>query len=485
MAAGEHAQREQTQHKHAGEGAGEGAGHHRELNSSAGGCAALDSWERGVENPGVLVVQKYGGTSVGTLERIRSVAARALERQREGDRVVVVVSAMAGETNRLIALANELHAIARVAEEGAGGADSKGWIAPVKRGDSGFERELSQLMSTGEKVSASLVSMAVQDLGGRAVSLVGHQLGVVTAGSYTNARILSIDGQHIHALLDAGHIVVCAGFQGLDASGNITTLGRGGSDTSAVALAAAIGAESCEILTDVDGVYTSDPRVVPSARKLERISHEEMLELASLGSKVLQIRSVEFAMKFNVPVHVRHSQHREEGTHIVPESPDMEAVLVAGVALDSDEAKITLTRCPDVPGTIATVFSVLGASGVVVDMIIQNASREGYTDVTFTVPQADLQRSTELLGELELVCQPGVELLTDTGIAKISIVGVGMRTHAGVAARAFTVLAREGVNIQMVSTSEIKVSVVVDEKDGELALRALHDGFGLGEPADT
>ncbi|KIG15083.1 Aspartokinase [Enhygromyxa salina] len=432
----------------------------------------------------MLVVQKFGGTSVGTLERIRGVAERVLARQRSGDRVVVVVSAMAGETNRLIELANALHAIARdravAGASASAGKDAKGWVAPLKRDDPGFERELSQLMSTGEKVSAALVSMAIQDLGGASVSLVGHQLGVVTQGSYTNARIVSIDAERIHALLDAGMIVVCAGFQGLDEAGDVTTLGRGGSDTSAVALAAAIVADECEILTDVDGVFTSDPRVVPSARKLDRITHEEMLELASLGSKVVQIRAVEFAMKFNVPVHVRHSQHLEEGTRIVPETPNMEAVLVAGVALDRDEAKVTLTNCPDVPGTIATLFTALGERGIIVDMIIQNASRDGKTDVTFTVPQDELQRTTEVIGELELVCSPGVTLLTDANIAKISIVGVGMRTHAGVAAKAFSVLAREGVNIQMVSTSEIKVSVVVDDKYGELALRALHDGFGLG-----
>ncbi len=432
----------------------------------------------------MLVVQKFGGTSVGSLERIRAVAQRVLARQRGGDRVVVVVSAMAGETNRLIELANALHRIARDAQQ-ATGTDSKGWVAPVKRDDPGFERELSQLVSTGEKVSAALLAMAVQDLGGSAVSLVGHQLGVVTSGSYTNARITSIDGERIHALLDAGSIVVCAGFQGLDEAGNVTTLGRGGSDTSAVALAAALGADECEILTDVDGVFTSDPRIVPSARKLDRISHEEMLELASLGSKVLQIRSVEFAKKYAVPVHVRSSLHLEQGTKIVPETPDMEAVIVAGVALDRDEAKITLTCCPDVPGTIAAVFTALGGRGIVVDMIIQNASREGRTDVTFTVPKAELARAEAALAELPLTREPGVELLTDAKIAKISIVGVGMRTHAGVAARAFSILADEGVNIQMVSTSEIKVSVVVDEKYGELALRALHDGlvFTAAEPA--
>lgn len=430
----------------------------------------------------MLVVQKFGGTSVGSLERVRSVAERVLERQRSGDRVVVVVSAMAGETNRLIALANQLHAIGQQAGQ-ATGTDSKGWVAPVKRDDPGFERELSQLVSTGEKVSAALLAMAIQDLGGQAVSLIGHQLGLTTSGSFTNARIVSIDAANIHRLLDAGSIVVCAGFQGLDEAGNVTTLGRGGSDTSAVALAAAIEADVCEILTDVDGVFTSDPRIVPTARKLDRISHEEMLELASLGTKVLQIRSVEFAKKFNVPVHVRSSLHLGEGTLIVPETPDMEAVLVAGVALDRDEAKITLTNCPDVPGTIAQLFTALGERGIVVDMIIQNASRSGHTDVTFTVPRAELERAQEAIEALTLEGgeEAGTEVLVDPNIAKISIVGVGMRTHAGVAARAFSVLAEEKINIQMVSTSEIKVSVVVDEKYGELALRALHDGFGLGD----
>ncbi|MFV8755412.1 aspartate kinase [Nannocystaceae bacterium ST9] len=426
----------------------------------------------------VLVVQKYGGSSVATLERIRAVAERVLDRQRSGDQVVVVVSAMAGETNRLIEVANQLHRIGREQQVG-GVARGTGWVAPVKRDDPEFERELSQLVSTGEVVSAALVAMAIQDLGGRAVSAVGHQLGVITSGSFTNARIVHIDAARIRQALAEGTVVVCAGFQGLDQQGNVTTLGRGGSDTSAVALAAALAADECEILTDVDGVFTSDPRIVADAHKLDRISHEEMLELASLGSKVLQIRSVEFAKKFAVPVHVRSSLNNQPGTRIVPETPDMEAVLVAGVALDRDEAKVTLTNCPDVPGTIAAVFTALGERGIVVDMIIQNASREGRTDVTFTVPEAELQRTLETLGTLALLNVPGVEMITDSQVAKISIVGVGMRTHAGVAAKAFTILAGEGINIQMVSTSEIKVSVVVDEKYGELALRALHAGFGL------
>lgn len=424
----------------------------------------------------MLVVQKYGGSSVATLERIRAVAQRVLDRQRSGDQVVVVVSAMAGETNRLIEVANALHRLGRE-QQASAVARGTGWVAPAKRDDPEFERELSQLVSTGEVVSAALLAMAIQDLGGRAVSAVGHQLGVVTSGSFTNARIVHIDAARIRQAVGEGEVVVCAGFQGLDQQGNVTTLGRGGSDTSAVALAA----DECEILTDVDGVYTSDPRVVANAAKLARISHEEMLELASLGSKVLQIRSVEFAKKFAVPVHVRSSLNDHQGTRIVPETPDMEAVLVAGVALDRDEAKVTLTNCPDVPGTIAAVFSALGERGIVVDMIIQNASREGRTDVTFTVPEAELQRTLETLGGLTLLTLPGVELLTDAQVAKISIVGVGMRTHAGVAAKAFTILAGEGINIQMVSTSEIKVSVVVAEKYGELALRALHAGFGLDQ----
>ena len=428
------------------------------------------------------IVQKYGGSSVGSLERIRAVAQRCIETAASGEHeLLVVVSAMAGETDRLIGLSNRLLA----GGEGRGESEAGvRWVAPKNLGDPGHERELSQLISTGEKVSASLVAMAIMQQGGRAQSMVGHQLGLKTDRRFTNARILDIEVEQLEAALASGRIVVCAGFQGLDEDGNITTLGRGGSDTSAVALAAAVNADVCEILTDVDGVYTTDPRVVPSARKLDRIAHEEMLELASLGAKVLQIRSVEFAMKYDVPLHVRSSLNRNEGTWIVAEDKDMESVVVRGVALDRNEAKVTLTDCPDVPGTVAAVFQTLGAAGVVVDMIIQNASREGHTDVTFTVPEDQLDKTRELLGDLALVKNsPATEIITDPQICKISIVGVGMRTHAGVAARAFAALAKENINIQMVSTSEIKVSVVVDERYGELALRALHDGFGLGEEA--
>ena len=423
----------------------------------------------------MLIVQKYGGSSVGDPQRIRACAARSFALQAQGHRVVMVVSAMAGETNRLIALANELLALGGNRGHSIAGS----YVAPVKAGDPFHERELDQLQSTGEKVSAALMAMAILDLGGQAISLVGHQLGMTTDSNYTRARITRIRRERIDHELNQGRIVVCAGFQGIDPEGNITTLGRGGSDTSAVALAASLDADVCEILTDVDGVYTTDPRIVPGARKIERLSYEEMIELASLGAKVLQIRSVEFAMKYGVRVHVRSSLNRREGTWIVPEESSMEAVVVAGVALERNEAKVTLTCVPDVPGTIARIFGALAGAGIIVDMIIQNASRDGTTDVTFTVPKSDLQRSRELLSKVDLG-DGAVSLVTDPDICKISIVGVGMRTHAGVAARAFEVLAREGINIQMVSTSEIKVSVVVHERYGELALRALHEGFDLG-----
>jgi aspartate kinase len=425
------------------------------------------------------IVQKYGGSSVGSLERIRAVAKRCLETAASGDHeLLVVVSAMAGETDRLIGLSNRLLAGGEGRGEGEAGVN---WVSAAKLGDPGHERELSQLISTGEKVSAALLAMAIQQQGGQAQSMVGHQLGLKTDRRFTNARIREIDVAELEKAFANGRVVVCAGFQGLDDEGNITTLGRGGSDTSAVALAAAVKADVCEILTDVDGVYTTDPRIVPSAKKLDRIAHEEMLELASLGAKVLQIRSVEFAMKYDVPLHVRSSLNHNEGTWIVAEDQDMESVVVRGVALDRNEAKVTLTNCPDVPGTVATVFETLGAADIIVDMIIQNASREGHTDVTFTVPKDQLERTRELLNGIELLEAPGVEIVTDPAICKISIVGVGMRTHAGVAARAFAALAKERINIQMVSTSEIKVSVVVEERYGELALRALHAGFNLDQ----
>ncbi|MCA9660217.1 MAG: aspartate kinase [Myxococcales bacterium] len=426
----------------------------------------------------MLIVQKFGGSSVGTLERIRACAQRCLDAQRQGNDLVVVVSAMAGETNRLIKLANRLRALGRAEEEGEG----KGpYVAVDGAGDPVHERELDQLVSTGENVSAALLAMAIHDLGGEAISLVGHQIGMITDRTYTNARIKELRGDRIRREIEAGKIVVCAGFQGLDADGNITTLGRGGSDTSAVALAAAIGADVCEIYTDVDGVYTTDPRIEPKARKIAEITCEEMLELASLGAKVLQIRSVAFAMKYGVAVHVRSSLNNNEGTWIVSEYRSMEAPVVVGLALDRNEAKVTLTNVPDVPGVAAMVFNRLAEAGVVVDMIIQNASRDGTTDLTFTVPENDLERSVKELESLDLPRREALTIVSDPEICKISIVGVGMRSHSGVAAKAFQILAAEGINIHMVSTSEIKVSVVVQERYGELALRALHAGFGLDE----
>ncbi len=423
----------------------------------------------------MLVVQKYGGSSVANRERIHACAARCLATHAAGHRVLVVVSAMAGETNRLIALANgvvrpdaDLSATPR-------GSD----VAPAVRTPE-HERELDQLVATGEVVSAALVAMAIQTAGGKAVSLVGRQLGMHTDRSFGRAKIVGIDAARINAELDGGAIVVCAGFQGTDAKGDTTTLGRGGSDTSAVALAAALSADVCEILTDVDGVYTTDPRVVPTARKIARLSYEEMLELAGQGAKVLQIRSVELAMRYGVHIHVRTSFDDTAGTMIVPEEPAMESILVSGVALERNEAKVTLTGLPDVPGVVARIFSAMAELGIVVDMIIQNAGAGGLADVTFTVPEAELQRARDALDSIQFGDAPPV-IHGDREICKISIVGLGMRTHAGVAAKAFALLAAEGINVQMVSTSEIKISVVVHERYGELALRVLHDGFGLGD----
>ena len=426
----------------------------------------------------MLIVQKYGGSSVGSVERIRNCAARVLATQRAGHDVVVVVSAMAGETNRLIGLANQLAALEQPAQE-PGRASSSPYIASERAGDRAHERELDQLVCTGENVSAALLAMALQNAGGAAISLVGPQIGMYTDGIYTNARITGIEHGRLRQALAGGRVVVCAGFQGVGPDGNITTLGRGGSDTSAVALAAALKADVCEILTDVDGVYTTDPRIEPRARKIPRITYEEMLELASLGAKVLQIRSVEFAMKYNVPVHVRSSLNDSEGTWIMSEQRNLESAVVTGVALDRNEAKVTLTNVPDVPGTVAAIFGQLARANIIVDMIIQNASRGGSTDVTFTVPEGDLRNAVIELGRLGLPESGPMEILSDPEICKISIVGVGMRTHAGVAARAFEILGRENINIQMVSTSEIKVSVIVHDRYGELALRALHAGFGL------
>ena len=398
-----------------------------------------------------LVVQKYGGTSVADVDRIKRVAERIAATHAAGHDVVAVVSAMAGETNRLLALAK---AVATTPDD----------------------RESDALVATGEQVTAALTAMALQDRGVGARSFLGHQVRIETDRAYGRARIQKIDGERLRATLAEGKVAVVAGFQGVDRDGNITTLGRGGSDTSGVALAAALGADVCEIYTDVDGVYTSDPRIVPQAQKLDRIAYDEMLELASLGAKVLQIRSVEFAKRYRVPVHVRSSFNASEGTWVVEEDARMEEVSVAGVAFDRDQAKLTVLRVPDRPGVAAKLFGPIARAGVVVDMIIQNVSADGTTDITFTVPRGDYERARPVVeaAAREIHAQ-GVAPELD--ISKVSIVGVGMRTHAGIAARMFEVLAAEGINVQMISTSEIKISVVIDAKYTELAVRALHDAF--------
>jgi aspartate kinase len=412
-----------------------------------------------------LIVQKYGGTSVGSLERIHNVAARALRARAEGNDVVLIVSAMAGETNRLLDLAHGVVA-----------------VSPKSRAVLPDRREMDVIAATGEQVSAALTALAIQAQGGTARSFLGHQLKIRTDSAFTKARILAIEAEAIRKHLADGAVAVVAGFQGVDDEGNITTLGRGGSDTSAVAVAAAIGADTCEIFTDVDGVYTADPNVCPRARKIARISYEEMLELASLGAKVLQIRSVEVAMKYGVPVHVRSSFSDAPGTIVTGEDQALESVVVAGVASDKNEARVMLVSVEDRPGIVAQIFGELAAENVSVDMIIQNAAADvaGRTDVTFTVAKSDLARVKPIMDALAAkVGANGVRY--DEQIAKVSIVGLGMRSHAGVAAKMFRILADESINIQAISTSEIKVSCLVHAKYAELAVRALHDGFGLDE----
>ncbi len=402
-----------------------------------------------------LVVQKYGGTSVGSLDRIRNVARRCLAAQRAGDDVVVIVSAMSGETNRLLGLAHQVAAVPDA-------------------------REMDAIAATGEQVAAALTAMAIQSEGGKARSLLGHQVKILTDGAFTKARIKAIEGSKIFETVKQGEIAVVAGFQGVDEHGNITTLGRGGSDTSAVAVAAAIGADACEIYTDVDGVYTTDPNVCPSARKIDRISYEEMLELASLGAKVLQIRSVEIAMKYGVPVHVRSSFSDAPGTWVQREDKTLEDVVVAGVAYDKGEARVLLVGVEDRPGVSAQLFSAIAEKNVSVDMIIQNVTRgdDPRADVTFTVSKTDLQRVKSFIEEIAKGLGAR-EVRYDEDIVKISIVGLGMRSHAGVAAKMFRLMADEGINIQAISTSEIKISILVAAKYTELAVRVLHDGFGL------
>ncbi len=398
-----------------------------------------------------LLVQKYGGTSVGTIERIKHVAAKVQATKKAGHDVVVVVSAMAGETNRLIALANQISEIPD-------------------------EREKDVLLASGEQVSVALLSLALKELRQPSRSFLGHQVRIETDSAYGKARIRNIDSKKIVQSLAAGEVVVVAGFQGVDEDDNITTLGRGGSDTSAVALAAFLNAMACEIYTDVEGVFTTDPGICPDARKLARISYDEMIELASTGAKVLEIRSVEFAKKFLVPVHVRSTFIDNEGTWLVKEDESMDDVLVSGVSYDKNEAKITLQRVPDRPGLAAQIFGPIADAHIVVDMIIQNASEDGTTDLTFTVSKADYKKALAIMEKTApAVRAQGVKV--DTDIAKVSVVGVGMRTHAGVAAKMFEVLAQEGINIEMISTSEIKISVVIQAKYTELAVRVLHDAF--------
>jgi aspartate kinase len=384
---------------------------------------------------------------------MRSVAERALRTQREGNKVVIIVSAMAGETNRLLGLAHQIS-------------------------DTPDMREMDALASTGEQVSAALVAMTIQKLGGKARSLLGHQVRIQTDGAFTKARIHAIDDSKLRQAVDGGNVAVVAGFQGVDAEGNITTLGRGGSDTTAVAIAAAIKADVCEIYTDVEGVYTTDPNICPSARKIDRISYEEMLELASLGAKVLQIRSVEVAMKYGVPVHVRTSFNDKAGTMVVGEE-SLESISVKGVAYDKGESKVQLVGVADRPGVVAKIFGLLAEKNVSVDMIIQSPSRGGdsRTDVTFTVAKTDLARVKDLIEQSAKEVSASVEY--DTDIVKVSIVGLGMRSHAGVAAKMFGLLAAEGINIQAISTSEIKISCIIASKYTELAVRTLHEGFGL------
>ncbi|RUM86922.1 MAG: aspartate kinase [Thermodesulfatator sp.] len=406
----------------------------------------------------MLIVQKFGGTSVGDLDRLRRVARRVAHYKDQGHQLVVVVSAMAGETDRLLSLAYEL------ASEPS-------------------PRELDMLVATGEQVTASLLAIALRAMGYPARAFLAYQIPILTNRLYTRARIQDIGTERLREVLARGEIVVVAGFQGVTENGDITTLGRGGSDTTAVALAAALKADLCEIFTDVEGVYTADPRIVSRARKLEKISYEEMLELASAGAKVLEIRAVEFAMIYRVPLHVRSTFSEVPGTIITEEDEEMERVLVSGVTYNRNEARISLYGVPDQPGVAARIFGPIAERGILVDMIIQTGRPDGRADLTFTVPRTTLREAVRLVEKIAReIGAERVESAED--IAKVSIVGAGMRTHAGVAARMFETLARHGINIQMISTSEIKVSCVIDEKFTELAVRALHEAFGLDRPPE-
>jgi aspartate kinase len=412
-----------------------------------------------------LIVQKYGGTSVGSIDRIRNVARRVARFHREGHQLVVVVSAMSGETNRLLALAKELS-------------------------PNPDPRELDVVAATGEQVTIGLLAIALQEMGLRARSYTGGQVGMLTDNAYTKARILAIDEAKMRADLDAGTIVIVAGFQGMDADGNITTLGRGGSDTSGVALAAALGADECQIYTDVDGVYTTDPRIVPEARRLDTVTFEEMLEMASLGSKILQIRSVEFAGKYKVKLRVLSSfedpESQSPGTLITfEEDENMEQAIISAIAFARDEAKISVMGVEDRPGIAYGILGPIAAANIDVDMIVQNIGASGHTDFSFTVNRAEYQNALDVLARERGKAFTARDIIGDNKICKVSVVGIGMRSHTGIASRMFKTLADEAINIQMISTSEIKISVVIDEKYLELAVRDLHRAFGLDKAPEA
>ena len=402
-----------------------------------------------------IIVKKFGGTSVGDTTKIKNVAKRIVGTIEKGNQVVVAVSAMGGTTDKLVALAHE--------------------VSP-----SPLERELDMLLSTGEQVSIALLAMAVSDLGYEAISLTGNQVGILTDGFYSNARIVSINNQRILDELKMGKVVILAGFQGVTIDGEITTLGRGASDTTAVAIAASLNADRCEIYTDVDGIYTADPRIVKSARKLDRITHDEMLEMAGLGAKVLHSRSVELAKKFQVPLMVRSSFHEGDGTIIVKESEIMEQVVVSGVTSNKDQAKISLIGIEDKPGVAAEIFNIVAEQNINIDMIIQNVGRDGTTDLSFTVPEKDLSKAVKVIQDLSDQIKIAT-LETDSDVSKVSVVGIGMVSHVGIASKMFSALADQNINIQMISTSEIKISCVIDQTQTDKAVEVIHDSFDLGQ----
>jgi len=402
-----------------------------------------------------LIVQKFGGSSVADVEKIKNVAKRVVEEKKRGNQVVVVVSALGDTTDELVEMAHKINSMPE-------------------------EREMDMLMSTGEQISIALLTMAIHALKEEAISLTGAQVGIITDSAHTKARILKISSRKIKSELSKGKIVIVAGFQGVDSNKNITTLGRGGSDTSAVAIAAVLKANRCDIYTDVDGVYTADPRIVKDAQKLKTICHDEMLEMASLGAKVLQSRSVEFAKKFNVPLQVRSSFKNQEGTYIIKEAKAMEEPIIRGIAVNKEEAKIIIKKVKDKPGVAAKIFKKIADSNINIDMIVQNVSEEGYTDIAFTVMKSDLKKSLKVITEISKNIKAG-EVLADEKIAKLSIVGIGMKNHTGVAAKMFTALASQKINIDIISTSEIKISCVIKEKDADKAAREIHKAFKLNQ----